>query len=236
MATPHINAKDGDFYKTVLMPGDPLRAKYIAENFLDNAREVTNVRGMLGFSGQYKGKNISVMGSGMGIPSISIYSHELYSFYGVENIIRIGSCGGYSEDVKVNDVLIAQGASTNSNFTSQFHLDGTFAPLADFSLLIKAYNKAKELNIDVKVGNILSSDNFYAQGSNGWKKWKDLGILGVEMEAAGLYSVAAALNKKALVIFTVSDHFIYTDTILSSKERETKLNDMITLALETFAE
>ncbi|WP_290770742.1 purine-nucleoside phosphorylase [Anaerofustis sp.] len=236
MATPHINAKEGDFHKTVLMPGDPLRAKYIAEHFLEEAREVTNVRGMLGYSGSYKGKKISVMGSGMGIPSISIYSHELYSFYGVENIIRIGSCGGYSEDVKVNDVIIAQGASTNSNFASQFHLDGTFAPIADFKLLIKAYNKANELNIDVKIGNILSSDNFYAQGSEGWKRWKELGILGVEMEAAGLYSVAASLNKKALGMFTVSDHFIYTDTILSSKERETKLNDMITLALESFAE
>lgn len=234
--TPHINAKEGDFHKTVLMPGDPLRAKYIAENFLSEAAEVTNVRGMLGYSGNYKGKSISVMGSGMGIPSISIYSHELYSFYGVENIIRIGSCGGYSEDVNVNDVIIAQGACTNSNFMSQFHLEGTFAPIADFELLLDTFNKAKELGIDAKVGNVLSSDNFYAQGSEGWKKWKDMGVLAVEMETAGLYAEAASLNKKALGIFTVSDHFIYTDTILSSKERETKLNDMITLALETFAE
>jgi len=236
MTTPHINAKNGDFHKTVLMPGDPLRAKYIAENFLTNAKEVTNVRGMLGFSGEYNSKKISVMGSGMGIPSISIYAHELYSFYGVENIIRIGSCGGYSKDIDVNDIIIAQGASTNSNFMSQFHLEGTLAPIADFSLLLKAYKKANELNLDVKVGNVLSSDNFYAQGSEGWKKWRDLGVLAVEMETAGLYAVAASLGKKALGMFTVSDHFIYTDKILSSKERETKLNNMIKLALEAFSE
>lgn len=232
MTTPHINAKDNDFNKTVLMPGDPLRAKYIAKNYLENVKEVTNVRGMLGFSGEYKGKKISVMGSGMGIPSISIYAHELYAFYGVENIIRIGSCGGYSDNIRVNDIIIAQGASTDSNILSHYNLNGTFAPLADFSLLIKAYETSKKLNIDVNVGNILSSDSFYSQGDEGWQKWRDMGILGVEMESAGLYTVASELKKKALGIFTVSDHFTYTDKILTSKERETGLNNMIMLALE----
>ena len=232
MTTPHINAGDNAFAKTVLMPGDPMRAKFIAENFLDDARLVTDVRGMLGYTGNYNGKKISVMGSGMGIPSIGIYAHELYAFYGVENIIRIGSCGGYSESARTGEIIIAQGASTNSAYMNQYHLSGTFAPIADFGLLLKAYRTAERLRIKTVVGNILSSDTFYTPDSQAWKKWEDMGILGVEMESAGLYAIAASLGKKALGIFTVSDHFIYTDEIMTSEERETSLTDMIKLSLE----
>ena len=236
MTTPHINATDDAFYKTVLMPGDPLRAKYIAENYLDNAKLVTDVRGMLGFSGTFKKKGISVMGSGMGIPSIGIYAHELYSFYGVENIIRIGSCGGYSEDVDVGSIIAAQGACTNSNFLSQYGLEGTYAPIADFSLLLKAHETAEKMGIKLDVGNILSSDTFYSQDTEAWKKWKDMGVLGVEMESAGLYAIASKLGKKALGIFTVSDHFIHTGHDMTSAERERSLDEMIRLSLEAFCD
>ena len=236
MTTPHINAKDNDFNKTVLMPGDPLRAKYIAENYLEYARLVTDVRGMLGYSGTYKGKEISVMGSGMGIPSIGIYAHELYSFYGVENIIRIGSCGGYSENVKVGDIIMAEGACTNSDFMNQYGLSGTYAPIADFSLMLKAHETAEKLEMKLLVGNILSTDCFYSADSEAWKKWKDMGVLGVEMESAALYAIAAKLGKKALGMFTVSDHFIHTGHDMSSDERERNLDEMIRLSLEAFTD
>ncbi len=225
--TPHIEAKLGDFAETVLMPGDPLRAKYIAENFLENAVLVNGVRNMLGYTGFYKGKKISVMGSGMGIPSIAIYSYELFKFYDVKNIIRIGSCGAVSRDVKLKDIIIAEGASTDSNFAMQYNLPGTFAPLANFDLLYKTYNIALEKGISVRVGNVLSSDAFYSDNS----PWCDMDILAVEMEAAALYMNAAHLKKRALCLLTVSD-LIYSDEQLNSSERQTGFDEMVTLALE----
>lgn len=225
--TPHIEAKAGDFAETVLMPGDPLRAKYIAENFLEDAVLVNGVRNMLGYTGFYKGKRISVMGSGMGIPSIAIYSYELFKFYDVKQIVRIGSCGAVSRDVKLKDVIIASGASTDSAFANQYNLPGTFAPLANFDLLYKTYNIALQNNISVKVGNVLSSDAFYSDNS----PWCDMDILAVEMEAAALYMNAAHLGKKALCLLTVSD-LIYGDEQLSSSERQTGFDEMVKLALE----
>ena len=228
--TPHISAKQGDFAKTVLMPGDPLRAKYIAENFLDDAVMVNSVRGMYAYTGFYKGKRVSVMGSGMGQPSIGIYSYELFNFYGVENIIRIGTCGGFDKRLHVNDVIIASGACTNGNFAAQYRLPGTFAPISDFELTKKAAQKCKEFGINFLVGNILSSDVFYDDASSG-PEWSKMGVLGVEMESAALYCNAARAGKKALCICTVSDSYVY-DEKLSSEEREKSLNDMITVALE----
>ena len=209
MSTPHNKAKKGDFARTVLMPGDPLRAKFIAETFLKDYKLVNDVRGMLGYTGYYNDKRISVMGSGMGIPSIAIYATELYTIYDVENIIRVGTCGGYAESLNVGDTILAQGACTNSAFTSHFDTPGVFAPLADFKLLLNAYNKAEELGIKAEVGNVLSSDLFFDNNTDGeqiYKKWLKMGVLAVEMETAGLYTVAAKTGKKALSILTVSDH------------------------------
>jgi purine-nucleoside phosphorylase len=231
MSTPHIQANEGDFAKTVLMPGDPLRAKFIADTFLKDVRQVNAVRGMLGYTGTYDGRAISVMGSGMGMPSIGIYSYELFHFYGVENIVRIGSCGGYSESVHVRDVVLAQAVCTNSNFASQYGLHGDFSPIADFGLLLKAKEAADRLGVRVHVGNILSSDIFYNADGEQWKKWAAMGVLGVEMEAAALYMNAAYLKKKALCILTVSDHFIY-DEMTSSEERQKTFTDMMKIALE----
>ncbi len=234
MATPHISAKKGDFAKTVLMPGDPLRAKYIAENFLEDVKLVTSVRNMFGYTGTYKGRKISVMGSGMGQPSIGIYSYELYTEYDVENIIRVGSCGAYQEEVKVRDIIIAQGASTESGFAHQYGLPGTFAALADWTLLKKAVDTAEVQGKEVKVGNILSSDIFYNAQPDAYKKWAEMGVLGVEMEAAALYMNAAKLGKKALCILTVSDSLV-THESTTAEERETTFTGMMELALE-FAE
>lgn len=234
MPTAHIQAAEDDFAKTVLMPGDPLRAKFIAETYLKDVRQVNNVRGMLGYSGIYDGRKISVMGSGMGMPSIGIYSYELYDFYNVENIIRIGSCGAYSEAVHVRDVILAQAVCTNSNFASQYGLNGNFSPIADFELLMKAKQTADRLGVKTAVGNIFSSDIFYNADSGQWKKWSAMGVLGVEMEAAALYMNAAYLKKKALCILTVSDHFVY-DEMTSSDDREKTFTDMIKIALD-FAE
>ncbi len=231
MATVHNQACRGDFAKTVLMPGDPLRAKFIAESFLENAVQVNNVRGMLGYTGTYKGKKISVMGSGMGMPSIGIYSYELFSEYDVENIVRIGSCGGYSDKVHIRDVILAQGACTNSNFASQYELNGTFAPIADFGLLLKAREAADSLSIRTVVGNVFSSDVFYSADGDAWKKWAAMGVLAVEMEAAALYMNAAKLDKKALCVLTVSDHFVHPE-ITTSEEREKTFTDMMKIALE----
>ena len=228
--TPHIKALPEDFAKTVLMPGDPLRSKFIAENFLENAKLINNVRGIHGYTGTYKGKRVSVMASGMGMPSIAIYSHELYSFFGVENIIRIGSCGGISDDVKLRDIVIAMGASTNSNFASQYELSGSLAPIANYELMASAISAAEKIGARYHVGNVLSSDIFYNADSTANDKWKRLGILGVEMEAAALYMNAAYLNKRALAICTVSDH-IYTGEALDSAERETSFTDMMKIAL-----
>ena len=213
------------------MPGDPLRAKYIAENFLENVKLVNEVRGMLGYTGTYRGRPISVMGSGMGMPSIGIYSYELFAFYNVENIIRIGSCGGYSEKVHVRDVILAQGACTNSNFAAQYQLNGSFAPIADFGLLMKSKQIADDLKIPVAVGNVFSSDVFYTASGEAWKQWADMGVLAVEMEAAALYMNAARLGKKALCILTVSDHFVHEEAT-TSEEREKTFTDMMKIALE----
>lgn len=232
MSTPHNNAKKGDIAKTVLMPGDPLRAKYIAENFLVNFKEFNNVRNMLGYTGFYKGKEITVMGGGMGVPSIGIYSYELYRFYDVENIIRTGSAGSISEKLPLKKIMLAMGASTNSNYAAQFKLPGTFSAIADFSLLYTAYETAKELGIDVQVGNILTSDTFYTEEKENDTVWNKMDVLAVEMEAAGLYMNAARAGKKALCITTVSDN-ILTGEGLSVEERQEGLNDMIRLSLET---
>lgn len=231
MPTPHNAAIKGDIAKTVLMPGDPLRAKFIADNFLEDVVCFNTVRNMLGFTGTYNGKRISVMGSGMGMPSIGIYSYELFNFYDVENIIRIGSAGSLSEDVKVKDVIIGLGASTNSNFAMQYNIPGTFAPIADYGLVRKAVEVAEEKNIKTVVGNILSSDTFYGDDKEANEKWMKMGILAIEMEAAALYMNAARAKKKALCILTVSDH-ILTGESLSAEDRQVTFKEMMEIALE----
>lgn len=231
MATPHIEAKQGEFAKTVLMPGDPLRAKFIADNFLENVKCVTRVRNILGYTGTYKGKPISVMGSGMGIPSISIYATELYKDYGVESIIRIGSCGAVRDDVKIRDIIIGMGASTDSNVNRMRFNNVDFAALADFSLLKKVVDTAERLNQDVRVGNIFTADLFYTPQPEMFKTMEKYGVLAVEMEAAGLYGVAAEFGKKALTVLTVSDH-IKTGEQTTADERETTFKDMMELTLE----
>lgn len=229
--TPHVSAQIGDMAETVLMPGDPLRAKYIADNFLENSKCINSVRNMLGFTGEYKGKTISVMGSGMGMPSIGIYSYELFSFYNVNTIIRIGSAGAISDEVSLRDIVVAMGACTNSNYASQYRLSGSFAPIADFQLVRAAYERACKIGINVKVGNILSSDNFYSDDSAEMTKWKNMGVLAVEMEAAALYMNAAKLSKKALCITTISDRPFKGES-LSSEDRQSSFTDMMKVALE----
>lgn len=232
MTTPHIEAKKSDFAKTVLMPGDPLRAKYIAENYLQDAKCVTKVRNMLGFTGTYKGKPVSVMGSGMGIPSISIYATELYKEYDVENIIRIGSCGAVRDDINIRDIIIGQSASTDSNVNRQRFNGFDFAASADFSLLHQVVKTAKKQNTPVHVGNIFTADLFYTPQPEMFTTMENMGVLAVEMEAAGLYGVAAELGKKALAIFTVSDH-IKTGEQTTANERETTFKEMMELTLES---
>ena len=228
--TPHINANPEDFAKTVLMPGDPLRSKFIAENFLENAKLVNNVRGIAGYTGTYQGRRVSVMASGMGMPSIGIYSHELFSFFGVENIIRVGSAGGMSEGIKLRDVIIGQGACTTSNYAIQFGLEGSFAPIADYSLLKLAAEEAERLGVSYSVGNLLSTDIFYNANPASGEKWTKMGVLGVEMEAAALYMNAAYLGKRALAICTVSDHLL-TGESTTAEERQSSFTDMIEIAL-----
>lgn len=229
--TPHIDAKAGDFAKTVLMPGDPLRSKFIAENFLENPELVNNVRGVQGYTGTYKGKKVSVMASGMGQPAIGIYSYELFSFYDVENIIRIGSCGSFDPDLHVKDIIIAQGACTNGNYASQYRLPGTFCPIASFELLEKAVEETRRSGVNFKVGNIFSSDTFYDDANSGME-WAKMGVLGVEMESAALYCNAARLGKNALCICTVSDSFIYPEENASAEERQNSFTKMMEIALE----
>lgn len=231
LPTAHNNAKLGDIAKTVLMPGDPLRAKFIAETYLENVKEFNTVRNMFGYTGTYKGKEISVMGSGMGMPSIGIYSFELYNFYEVETIIRIGSAGAFSDDLNVMDIVVATGACTDSNYAYQYELPGTFSAIADFELALKAVSIAKEHGVSVKTGNILSSDVFYNQKPHANDKWKKMGVLAVEMEAAALYMNAAYCGKKALCILTISDH-LYKKQDLSSYERQTGFKQMMEIALE----
>ena len=230
--TPHINATPEDIAKTVLMPGDPLRAKFIAENFLENAVLFNNVRGIHGYTGTYKGHRVSVMASGMGIPSIGIYSYELYNFFGVENIMRIGSAGGLSESVKIRDIIIGMGASYTSSYAVQYGLEGTFAPVASYELLEIAVEEARKINTRVSIGNLLSSDIFYNANPEAHKKWQAMGILGVEMEAAALYMNAAYAKRRALAICTVSDHLI-TGESLSSDERQNSFTEMMEIALNT---
>ena len=230
--TPHVNAEIGDFAKTVLMPGDPQRSKFIAENYLEGARLVNDVRGVQGYTGTYKGVPVSVMASGMGIPSIAIYSYELYSFFGVENIIRVGSIGGLSPDIKLRDVVFGMAASTTSNFGAQYNLEGTLAPTASYELLSRAVAEAEKMGVRYSVGNILSSDIFYNDNPKAAEKWRDMGVLGVEMEAAGLYMTAARLGKRALAICTVSDH-LFTGEALSAELRRSSFTDMMEIALNT---
>ena len=229
--TPHNGAKEGDFAKTVLMPGDPLRAKYIAETYLENPRLVTSVRNMLGYTGTYKGKEISVMGGGMGTPSVGIYTYELFNFYGVDNIIRIGSAGALSDKLKLKDVVIGMGACTDSNYAAQYGLPGTFAPIADYGLLRRAVEVAEKQGTNVVVGNVLSSDAFYNANKNANDLWKSMGVLAVEMEAAALYMNAAKAGKNALCILSISDH-IYSGEELSAEERQVGFGKMMEIALE----
>ena len=229
--TPHIAAKKGDFAQTVLMPGDPLRAKFIAENFLDKTRLVNNLRGIQGYTGYYKNKRVSVMASGMGQPSIGIYSYELFNFYDVENIIRVGSCGCFDKDLHVRDLILAMGACTNGNYAAQYNLPGTFCPIADFGLLKKAASECEKKTLNYKVGNVLSSDMFYDDADSGML-WTKLGVLGVEMEAAALYMNAARAGKKALAVLSVSDSFVHKEENLSGDEREKSFTDMMKVALE----
>lgn len=230
--TPHNAALPGDIAKTVLMPGDPLRSQFIAENYLEQAALVNNVRGVQGYTGLWKGVPVTVMASGMGVPSIGIYSWELYSQYGVESIIRVGSAGALQEDLHLMDIVLAQGACTDSNYGHQFALPGVFAPIADFGLLHTALDCARAAGLSVRVGNLLTTDNFYDDGSDGPDPWKKMGVLAVEMETAGLYMNAARLGKRALTICTVSDH-LYLPEQLSAQERQTAFGQMITLALDT---
>lgn len=235
MPTPHISSEMGAFAKTVLMPGDPLRAKFIAETFLEDAALVNNVRGIQGYTGTWKGVKVSVQASGMGIPSIGIYSHELYNFYGVENIIRIGSAGGIADSLNLMDIVVGLGASTDSNFAHQFNINGTFAPVGDWTLIEKTMQIAKEKNLPITAGNILSSDNFYNDGTDTAEQWKKMGVLAVEMEAAGLYMNAARYGKRALCICTISDH-LYKPEELTPMERQTSFTQMMELALDLAVE
>ena len=229
--TPHINATPEDFAETVLMPGDPLRAKYIAENYLEDAKLVNNVRGIQGYTGFYKGKRVSVMASGMGQPSIGIYSYELFNFFGVKNIIRVGSCGAFSKELHVKDIIIALGSCTDGNFAHQYRLPGTFCPIADFGLARTAADICEEMKLNYRVGNIFSSDVFYDDANSGME-WSKMGVLGVEMESAALYCNAARAGKKALTICSVSDSFVY-DEVMPAEEREKSFTNMMVLALET---
>ena len=231
MATPHINAAPEDFAKTVLMPGDPLRSQFIAETYLENRRLVNNVRGVQGYTGTYKGVPVSVMASGMGMPSIGIYSYELFNFFGVENILRVGSAGALSEKLHVRDIVLGQGACTNSSFGDQFGFRGHFAPIADFTLLRTAADIAAERGLPCAVGNLLSSDPFYNDDPNANVPWIKLGVLAVEMEAAALYYNAARAGKKALAICTISDHII-TGEVTTAEERQNSFTQMMELALE----
>ncbi len=228
--TPHIKANPEDFAKTVLMPGDPLRSKFVAETFLENPVLVNNVRGVQGYTGTYRGVPVTVMASGMGMPSIGIYSYELYNFFGVENIIRIGSAGGLADDIQLRDVIIGMGACTNSCYQEQYGLGGNFAPIADYDLLAEAVKQAETQGVRYKVGNILSSDIFYNANPKFNEGWYKMGVLGVEMEAAALYMNAAKAGKRALAICTVSDHIMRGEE-LDSDARQTSFTDMMEIAL-----
>lgn len=226
--TPHVGAKYGEIAETMIMAGDPLRVKFMAENFLENPVQFNNVRGMLGFTGTYKGKRISVMGHGMGMPSIGIYTYELFNFYGVKSIIRVGSAGSIHPDLHVGDLIIAQGACTNSNYVSQYELPGTYAPIANFDLLRGAAEACDRLGYRYKVGNVMSSDTFYSDNPQN-EKWMKMGVLAVEMEIAALYMNAARSGNRALGICTISDH-ILTGEVTTAEERQTTFTKMMDVA------
>lgn len=236
--TPHIHAVPEDFARTVLMPGDPLRAKFVAEHFLTDARLVNNVRGIQGYTGTYEGVPVSVMASGMGMPSIGIYSYELFQFFGVETILRIGSAGAIQPDIHVRDIVLGMGACTDSRFAHQYHLPGTFAPIASYQVLKTAADVAESRGLTYHVGNLLSSDTFYNDESclppeqQSQAAWGRMGVMAVEMEAAALYMNAARCGKQALAICTVSDH-ILTGEVTTAQERQTSFTDMMELALQT---
>lgn len=231
MPTPHNEAKKGEIAKVVLMCGDPLRAKFIVENFFDDYKLVNSVRNMYCYTGHYNGKEISVAGSGMGIPSMGIYSHELYTEYDVDTIIRVGTAGAYVKEAKVGDIVLALGACSNSNYASQFNLRGTYSAIATYDLIEKGVEVAKENNFDYHVGNVFSSDIFYDNDPDYWKRWAELGVLAVEMESYGLYINAAKLNKKAMTVLSISDSFV-TKESTSSETRQTGFTKMMKLALE----
>ena len=226
--TPHIGAQYGDIAETVIMAGDPLRAKLMAEKFLDDAVQFNNVRGMLGFTGTHQGKRVSVMGHGMGMPSIGIYTYELFNFYGVKTIIRVGSAGAIQTDLHVGDLVIAQGACTNSNYASQYELPGTYAPIGDFQLLRKAAESCDRMGYTYKVGNVLSSDVFYSENPH-TDKWSAMGVLAVEMEIAALYMNAVRSGNRALAICTISDHII-TGEVTTAEERQNTFTKMMDVA------
>ncbi len=229
--TPHISARKGDFAQTVIMPGDPQRAEFIAKTYLTDAKLVNNVRGICGYTGFYKGKRVSVMASGMGQPSMGIYSYELFNFYDVERIIRVGTCGSIDKELHARDIILAMGACTNGNFAAQYRLPGTFCPIADFDLLKKAAMECERLKLKFKVGNVLSSDTFYDDSASALE-WAKMNVLGVEMESAALYCNALRANKKALCICTVSDSFIYPEENTTAEERMSAFTNMMEVALE----
>jgi purine-nucleoside phosphorylase len=239
--TPHINAVPEDFARTVLMPGDPLRAKFIAENFLTDAKLVNNVRGVQGYTGTYEGTRVSVMASGMGMPSIGIYSWELFNFFGVDHIMRIGSAGAIDPDIHVRDIVVGMGACTNSRFVHQFHLPGTFAPIASYKMLRTCVEQADRMGVRYHVGNLLSSDTFYSdesalpEGMRSTPSWAAMGVMAIEMEAAALYMNAAKAKKDALAICTISDH-ILTGEVTTAEERQNSFTEMMELALRTAKE
>ena len=230
--TPHINAKPEDFAKTVLMPGDPLRSKFIAENFLENPVLVNNVRGVQGYTGTYKGTRVSVMASGMGMPSIGIYSYELYNFFGDENIMRIGSAGSLSKDIKIRDIVVAMGACTNSDYARQFNLPGTLASIADYTLLKEAIKSCEDAKARFHVGNVVSSDTFYDADPTVNERWASMGVMAVEMEAAALYMNAIKARKRALAILTISDNIV-TGEATTAEERQNSVTQMMEVALNT---
>ena len=229
--TPHNAAKVGDIAKKVIMPGDPLRAKYIADTYLENPVCFNTVRNVLGYTGKYKGKDVSVMASGMGMPSIGIYSYELFNFYGVDEIIRAGTAGSLRDDVHVRDIVFAMGANTDSGFMNDYCLPGTYAPTCDYSLLLRAANAADNLKAKYVVGNVLSTDIFYSNNKNKATAWKDMGTIAIEMETAALYAVAARAGKKALTVLTISDH-IFLDEITTAEERQNTFNTMMEIVLD----
>ena len=226
--TPHIGAKYGEIAETVIMAGDPLRAKFMAERFLENPVQFNNVRGMLGFTGTHDGKRVSVMGHGMGMPSIGIYTYELYNFYDVKTIVRAGSAGSINADLHVGDLVVAMGACTNSNYALQYEMPGTYAPIADFTLLREAAEACERMGYRYMVGNVLSSDIFYGENAHN-DKWMNMGVLAVEMEAAALYMNAARAGKRALVVCTISDH-ILTGEVTTAEERQTSFTHMMDVA------